>query len=121
MAFIMTRDFNPPYDYYRPLRRHKISETAVPVYDDPQTENEAVPPHSQKPFVIGEHIHNNMSPGNFFGNFGNILSNIAIDDIILIAVIILFLTDGDDRDNVLLIALGFLLINGFGGENKLIG
>jgi len=109
----MPRNFYTPYDYYRPLRRHRVSEIPIP---EPAEEPEIAPPHSKKPFLIGDILHNGAPGGNLFEGLGNIFNNIAVDDIILIAVIILFLSDNNDRDNVLLIALGFLLINGFGDK-----
>jgi len=111
----MPRNFYTPYEYYSPLRRHRVSE-APPPESFGEEQPEVAPPHSTKPFLIGDIVHNSAFGGNLFEGLGNIFNNIAIDDIILIAVIILFLTDNNDRDNALLIALGFLLINGFGDK-----
>lgn len=72
---------------------------------------ERVPPYSRPPFSIGSDLYNPQTK-KFLNRFG-------VDDIILIAVIILFLTDSE-CDNVLLIILAFLFLIGLGEDGALI-
>ena len=68
-------------------------------------------PYSRPPFSIGSDLYNPQTK-KFLNRFG-------VDDIILIAVIILFLTDSE-CDNVLLIILAFLFLIGLGEDGALI-
>ena len=72
---------------------------------------ERVPPYSRPPFSIGSDLYNPQTK-KFLNRFG-------VDDSILIAVIILFLTDSE-CDNVLLIILAFLFLIGLGEDGALI-
>ena len=50
-------------------------------------------------------------PDNTHKKSGGLLSNLQIDDIILIAIVLILLADGCD-DNLLILAIAFIFISG---------
>lgn len=102
--------------YQGPYENHTASE---PAYDvvvpetvieepaPPVSEEAPPPPYSQKPF-ISENQWYNPETKQFLNRF-------HLDDVILLAIILLLASDSE-CDPVLLIVLGFLLLSGFFGE-----
>ncbi len=86
--------------------------------DFPKSTGEVIIPESTEAESVTENEVQNsetntasISGFNFLPDLGGLFPNFALDDVILLGILIVLLHDGTD-DNILLIVIGFLFLAG---------
>ena len=100
----MNRRYYDGYNTYHKDFPKNTGEVIIPESTEAERVTETETQHSETNTA-------SISSFNFLPDLGGLFPNFALDDVILLGILIVLLHDGTD-DNILLIVIGFLFLAG---------
>ncbi len=101
----MARRYYDGYNtYHKDFQNTSGGEVIIPESTDAENNNESISTQN-------ESVDSKINSFNFLPDLGGLFPNFALDDVILLGILIVLLHDGTD-DNILLIIIGFLFLTG---------